>query len=465
MSGEVQQTRAMTGSHTRRVVALVVCVMVPVLLSYAIRRGFQGEMPMPDFGGIYYATRCALHGHDPFNRDAFMEELKRDGPGFWDGLLKVEKLTGSPTALVYPPTTLLAAVPLAVLPWAMAQNAFMVLSAGFLVLAALLVWNLGEEYGTCWRGLLAGFVVLNSLLIFLHGNPAGLAASFCIVAAWCFLKKRSEWAGVLLLGLSLAIKPHDAGFPWLFFLLASGALRKRALQSLAVACVVGICAVAWVTPSAPRWLGELRANVSTLSAPGHINDPGPSRLSERNFGPIIDLQSAAGVFGNDPHFYNPVSYAIGGGLILAWAVVVLRRRFTMEGGLFALAAIAVLSLLPVYHRSNDAKLLLLAIPACAMLWETDGARRWIAVGLTSAAIFVTSDFPIMCVVLLTKKVPLSASTLGGKLVLLLLQPAPVVLLATGCFYLWMFVRYKPWTDQIALLKNNVGRATEIATNQ
>ena len=461
--GEEVQIKA-TRRHTRRVVAMAACVLAPVLLSYAIRRGFQGEMPMPDFGGIYFGARCALHGADPFNRDAFMAELKTDNAGFWDGYLKVEKLTGSPTVQVYPPTTLLAAVPLAVLPWAWAQNVFMGVSAGFLVVAALLVWNLGEEFGRRWRGLLAGFVVVNSLLIFLHGNPAGLAVSFCIIAAWCFLKQRYAWAGVVLLGLSLAIKPHDAGFVWLYFLLAGGVLRKRALQSLAVACVVGIGAVAWITPSAPHWLGELRANVHTLSAPGHINDPGPSRLSEKNFGPIIDLQSAAGIVRNEPRFYNPVSYAIGGGLILVWAVVGLRRRFSMEGALLALAAIAVLSLLPVYHRSNDAKLLLLTIPACALLWEMGGARRWVAVALTSAAIFVTSDFPIMCVVLLTSRLTLTASTLAGKLLLLLLEPAPLVLLATGCFYLWAYVRYVGSADRIALQDRASGRAAQVATN-
>ena len=454
----------MTAKNRRRIVVLVACALLPTLLSYAIRRGFQGDMPMPDFGGIYFGARCLLHGSDPYNRSAFMEELKTDNPGFRDGLLKVEKLTGSPTLQVYPPTTLLAAVPFAILPWAAAQNLFMIISAGFLVAAAFLVWTLGGEYGPRLQGLLVGFVVANSLLIFLHGNPAGLAVSFCVVASWCFLKRQYELAGILLLGLSLAIKPHDAGFVWLYFLMAGGALRKRALQSLAAACVLGVCAVAWIAPVSPHWLGELRENVSLLSAPGHINDPGQSRLSERNFGPIIDLQSGASIFRNDPHVYNPVSYGIGGGLILLWAVMVLRKRSTWESSLLALAAISMLSLLPVYHRTNDAKLLLLAIPACAMLWEMGGPKKWIALALTSAAIFATSDFPIMTMILLTWNLPLSTSTPAGQLMLLLLQPAPVVLLAAGCFYLWMFIRYRPSPDSVAWLNNSLGRAAEAATN-
>lgn len=454
----------MTGSNRRRILVLVACALLPTLLSYAIRRGFQGDMPMPDFGGIYFATRCALHGDDPFNRNAYMEELKIDNPGFLDGLLKVEKLTGSPTVLVYPPTTLLAAIPLAVLPWALAQNLFTIVSAGLLMAAALLIWDLGEKYAPRLRGLLAGFVVLNSLLIFLHGNPAGLTAGFCIVAAWCFLKRRYQPPGVLLLGLSLAIKPHDAALVWLYFLLAGGALRKRALQALVAAGLLVVCAVVWIVPVAPHWLGELRNNVSSLSAPGHINDPGPSPLSKRNFGPIIDLQSGLSVFNNDPHFYNPVSYVIGGSLILVWALTVLRKRCTLENSLLALATISLLSLLPVYHRTNDAKLLLVTIPACAMLWESGGTKRWIAVCMTSAAILVTSDFPIVSLVLLTRNLHVSTATLAGKLTLLLLQPAPVVLLAAGCFFLWAFIRYNPPPDEVTSLHSDLGKAAEVAMN-
>ena len=138
------------------------------------------------------------------------------------------------------------------------------------------------------------------------------------------------------------------------------------------------------------------------------------------------------------------SYLIVGALILTWAIAVFKKQFSLDGSLFALASISALSMLPVYHRSNDAKLLLLAIPACAVLWTRKGPKRWIALGLTSAAIFFTADMPLAILGQLTRNLAISTSTLSGKLATVLLRrPTPLVLLATGCFYLWVYLRYSP----------------------
>lgn len=455
--GDGRAVEKMTGRNGRRVLALVMCVIVPMLWSYEIRRDFQGEMPMPDFSTIYFAARCVIHGADPYKRSSFLPALERDNPGFLDGLLKVEKLSRTPTFVMYPPTTLLAMVPFAVLPWPVAQNLFMVLTACLLVAAGWLAWDLGGERAPPWSGLLAGLVLVNSLLIFLHGNPAGTAIGLCIVSAWCFLKRRYEPVGVLLLALSLAIKPHDSGFIWIYFLLAGGAARKRALQALAAACVLGIFAVVWIAPASPHWMSELRQQISVISSPGHSDDPGPSQPSEGNFGPVIDLRRVVSVFGNDPHFYDPVGYGVGGGLILVWAVTVFRNKSTWTSSLLALAAISVLTLLFSYHRTNDAKLLLMTIPACVLFWKEGGARRWVALALTAAAILVTSDFPVVFLVLATRHLHFSASTLGGKLLFLLLEPAPAVLLVTGCFYLWEFVRSEGLRERRFIEGHPVGK--------
>ena len=71
----------------------------------------------------------------------------------------------------------------------------------------------------------------------------------------------------MCLGLSLAIKPHDAGLVWLYFVLAGGAYRKRALESLAITAVIGLTAVVWVWHVAPHWMHDWSANLATISAP------------------------------------------------------------------------------------------------------------------------------------------------------------------------------------------------------
>ena len=121
----------------------------------------------------------------------------------------------------------------------------------------------------------------------------------------------------------------------------------------------------------------------------------------------------------------------------------MRATITPERTLLGLAAISALSLLPVYHRPYDAKMLLLALPACAMLWEKRGRLRWCAVAFTLAALLATSDLPLALMLILAQSIHVSSSTLSGKAVLALLHPAPLILLATGCFYLWVFITYVP----------------------
>jgi hypothetical protein len=319
----------------------------------------------------------------------------------------------------------------------------MLLLAASLGLAAYLTVDLAGG-APLLAVVLAAFMLANCELLLLVGNSAGLTVSFCVIAAWCFLKRRYAWAGVVLLAIGLVIKPHDAGFVWLYFLLAGGAMRKRALQTLAVTAVLGVGAAVWIAPVSPHWTQELRRNIGVERVPGGITDPSPNGALSRAVGQFTNLQAPLSVLRNDPAFYNPASYAIAGLLIFAWGLAVLRKPASREGARLALACIAVLTLLPVYHWTHDAKLLLLTLHACALLWAGRGAARWIAVVLTGAAIFVTSDLPLAVLSLIAKRLSVSASTLGGKLaIVFFLRPAPLILLALGCFYLWAFLHYSP----------------------
>ena len=191
--------------------------------------------------------------------------------------------------------------------------------------------------------------------------------------------------------MALAIKPHDSGWIWLFFLLAGGAFRKRALQSFVVLVIIAVPSLLWVTHKVPTWPLEMRANLQMTTAPGGNADPGPSSGLDFSPGMIIDLQTVISVIRNEPHFYNLITYLICGPLILAWVVATFRMSFSMARAWLALAAISAISLLPVYHRPYDAKILMLTIPACAALWAEGGAAGWIALLFTSAGIFATSD--------------------------------------------------------------------------
>ncbi len=417
------------------------CIGFSLLLSLAWSHKFRatyGGTDRVDLGEIYYGARTAIHHQDPYNPDAALDTFRTEG-GTFPSNAKGEWATAIVIALdVNLPTTLFLAVPLAMLSYGGAQALWILLTVALLVTAGCLVWNAGDRTGPGLCGLLIGIILANCQQLFLVGNVAGIVVSLCILAAWCFLNDRYTPLGVGLFALSLALKPHDAGFVWLYFLLAGGVLRKRALQTLAVTCAIGVAAAVWIAPISPHWFPELHQNHVAVSELGSTSDPSPAGMTSGNVGAVLDLQAALSVLMPDPHTYNLASYLIVGPLIAVWGWIVLRRRMTPDRAWMALAVIAVLSLLPVYHRPYDAKLLLLTVPACAKLWSEGGARRWLSFGFTLAGILFTSDLCEAIIVRLS--VGPSSTALQDPKVMILSFIPPAALLAMGCFYLWMLIR-------------------------
>jgi hypothetical protein len=156
---------------------------------------------------------------------------------------------------------------------------------------------------------------------------------------------------------------------------------------------------------------------------------------------VIDLQAAVSVFWDDPRIFNPVSYLVCGALLLLWSARTLATRLSQERIWLALAAIAPITILVTYHRPWDAKLLIITIPACAMLWARGGPIRWIALVVTTVGIVFTADVPLAILKLLGDTLHVGTAGIYGKMVtVLLLRPAPLILLAMSAFYLWMYLR-------------------------
>lgn len=433
----------MARASWKEIAVLLVCVSIPCYISYGLRQAFGNQIMLIDFGGIYYGARCALHHCDPYDPNSMVHEVQADGGRFINSLGKGEEEADQivVTRIFNLPTAIFLAVPIALLPWGMAQNLWMISTAGLLVAAAFFIWDLGAGAAPMIWAALAGFMLADSHYLFQGGNIAGIVATTCIIAAWCFLKERYVHAGVLLFAISLVLKPHDSGFVWLYFVLAGGALRKRALQTFTVAAVLAVCAAIWIAPASPHWIAEMHNNAAFSFAHGGTSDPGPAGMTLLSLNGLTNLQAVLSFFKDDPHFYNPASYFICGILILVWGLNALRKRFSMENANLALAAISALTLLPVYHRSYDAIILLLALPACAMLWKRPGLKRWVALGLTSGGILLTATTPLFLLHNNAMVLAAFAAKIGRLPTVLVLRPAPFVLLAMGCFYLWLYVRY------------------------
>jgi len=208
-----------------------------------------------------------------------------------------------------------------------------------------------------------------------------------------------------------------------------------------VTLALALPALLWVSNVAPHWPHELHSNLLAASARGDLNDPGPTSMGAHTLGMIISLQTVVSVFRDDPRFYNPVTYLICAPPLLLWAWVTLRSRFTPERAWLALAAISALAMLPVYHRIYDAKLLLLTIPACAMLWAEGGLIGWLALLVTAAGFVLTGDLAWVIFLGFIRALHLPAASVPGQIVAnALVFPVPLTLLAMGVFYLWVYAR-------------------------
>jgi hypothetical protein len=391
-----------------------------------------------DFRAVYYGTRCLLNHHNPYKVSELESVYRAEG-----GERPSETVAAHQAVVLYVnvPTTFIVVAPFAMLPWGPAHVLWLLLTAGVFLLAALLMWDLGASYAPDVSLILICILLVNCESIFGAGNTAGIVVGLCVVAAWCFIRERFVPAGVLCLALSLAIKPHDAGLVWLYFLLAGGVYRKRALQALFITAVLGLSAFLWVSHVAPHWMQDWQSNLSTISTPGGINEPGPASLTGRGAAMVIDLQAAISVFRDDPRIYNPASYIICGALLLAWAVRTLRLRFSPARAWIALAAVVPLTMLVTYHRPWDAKLLMLTVPACAMLWAEGGPIAWIALLTNAMGMVLTGDIPLAVLSIVFNKLHVDTTgILGQMLTLVMLRPASLILLAMSIFYLWVYLR-------------------------
>lgn len=418
---------------------VLVSTCISMVWGDALRRWSTGGLA--DFKGIYYPARCLLQHCDPYKNGEILRVYQAEGGTIPSDPVPSKVFRRSVGTGVNLPTTFFLIIPFALTGWPVAQVLWIALTAVSLSLAAFLVWDIAAEYAPVISSILIFLLLANDQLLFMLGNTAGLVVGLCGIAVWCFVKDRYAALGVACLSVSLAIKPHDSGFVWLFFLLAGGCLRKRALQTLAVTVLIAIVAAAVVTWIAPHWFTEMRANLAIISAPGDLNDPGvPSRDGRIPDG-IVDLQAAISVFKNDGRVYDPISYLICAAMLVPWAFATVRLQRSPRNIWLGLAFVAAITMLPNYHRTHDAKLLLLTIPGCAMLWADSGIKAWIAFVLDAAGLMIIGDISLTALLVATQQVRISADGLAGDIqTVLLTRPAPIVLLLVAAFHLWMFLR-------------------------
>jgi len=432
---EVNPSR--TISRRSALIWILIATAISVAWGYSIEA--SDAEGLVDFRAIYFGARAALDHQNPYHPSEFLQVYTAEGGTFPSDRVQKGLFLRSVPICVNLPTTLFLVAPFALLPWGASHALWLILTGAGFTLAAFLAWDLAREHAPRVSLFLICIMLANSEVLFTLGNTAGIAVSLAVVAVWCFFRERLIWAGILCLAISLALKPHDSGLVWLYLLVMGRAIRKRALYTAMVTVLLAVPAVIWISNVAPNWDRDLGANLAATSAHGDISDPGPDSISRAGSADIIvDLQTVVSVFRDEPVFYNPAVWGICGGLMALLIVKAMRSQPSPGNAWYALAAVAPLTMVITYHRPYDAKLLLLAIPACALLWAEGRRTGRIALLVTGLAITFTSDIPLGIMSFVSGRFNLSEMNAGARLLsIFVVRPTPLILLAMAMFYLWM----------------------------
>jgi hypothetical protein len=262
------------------------------------------------------------------------------------------------THLAPPPGTLVLMAPIGALAWPTAKLVWLaVLVSGFL----LTVWSLVKRAGFRLNeprtlAFIAGCCALAPFHTGIaSANQTILIVGLCAAGIWAASGRRDVMAG-LLFGVACSLKPHIGSFLVLYYL-----VRRRwrlFVTAVGLTMVLVLIAAGWMQIHGIVWAHDYFHNVKVLAAENKIDDftsANPIRFM------LINLQVPLYSFTSSARTSNIVAVAVGALLIGIWIFLVIRNA--VHGSeLLALGTIAIIGLMPVYHRLYDASLL--AIPLC-----------------------------------------------------------------------------------------------------
>lgn len=333
---------------------------------------FLHALDFNDFISPYIQAKALAIGTDPYSPENLVR-LWPEGAHRFDflardlasGTLVINR--GIPTA--YPLTCFLLLTPFAICPWPIAHVAWLVTN---LLLVFCLIWSLVSLAGFGWEK--KRTYVFVALALALAPFHTGLAAGSIVIVTGALsgiaisaAHRKNDILAGLLLGLAICLKPQ-IGLPFLVYYLLRRRWRISAV-SAGVFVVAAVSAIVRLAASHTPWLQNYQMDNRVLLATGILSD-----FTERN--PIrfslVNLQ--VGLYAVTKHATsaNILALTISGTMFLLWLLLIWRRN-DPEDALLDLSTIAVLSLLPVYHRFYDASLLIL--PLCWSLSELSGRLK------------------------------------------------------------------------------------------
>ena len=337
---------------------LVVVVSAFIFLAVGGERAFRFSH---DLVPVYTGAGCLLSGCNPYDTFQLEQQLLRRGGR------AVDLPSWEIDMPVYPPSTFLALTPLALIRYPLARLLWFLLNGSLFITSAALVISACPQSYRWIASILGSFILGTSGILLVVGQPATLSISLLIISCCLLLRARFLPLCALLLMLSLAVKPQIGGLIVLYFL-AQRIYWRYAVIALAGALVLLLTAVLilQVHPDSANWLSTLRGNLSATLNSGGSADPRPANqvaIGDTN------LQSLTSIFFTDTRTFNFAAYAVFLALLSLWIMAVARSNISPEMHYLALASLSILSLLPIYHRFYDTRLLLLTVPAVIIIFQ------------------------------------------------------------------------------------------------
>ena len=429
--------------HGRQARTVSVGIVILCCLLYVVRGYYDQRVTLQslDFKTVYGGARCLLHGCDPYDSSQIFKEYA-DAGGPTDDMRPFR-----PHEAIYFPSALSLFTPFALLPWEPAHLVWLAVSTSSFVVGVLLIFDLCVDSLSLLTALILGFFVLTSTTLIMLAQPAQLTIGLAAIAVWCLLRDRYAHLGVICFALSLTLKPHVTGLIWLYFVVRDQPSRKSAWKIMLTTLVFCLPGIIWASmmPASARWLREIPANIKGITAHGLVGDPGPANDAASSIGGLHPLLS---LFRDNPAFYNRAAIVIGVVLLALWIVPVLRMHSGSARDYLGLASVACISLLPVYHREYDTRILLLTFPAFAYLL---GRGRWCQITTTvitvSTIILITHNWINFATIHILPHITKVNGQLSTGQTILWLRPVPVFTLLLTLYYLCTL--YSAWQQQLS----------------
>ena len=345
---------------------LLLVLLVLLACTELVVRGplrFLAAADFNDFISPYTQSRALVQGQDPYSPQVLVSLWPVIGTHRPDFLAKdladgsLIRKRGIPTA--YPLTCFLLLVPLALLPWPIAYLTWLVFVLTLVIWGISCLFSVGKFEWNNWRSY--AFIAFALALAPLHtglaaGSIAIAAVSLCGIAVAQDYGGKTALAGMVL-GLAVCLKPQ-IGLPFLVFYLLNRRWRLVGIAAV-VAATTGALPILRLAMSRTPWAENYRIDNKVLLVEGMLGD-----FTERNpirYG-LVNLQVLLYSIVHHPDTANFLALVISAVLFTIWVALVLRK--TSCDVLLSMSTLAVLSLLPVYHRFYDSFLLVFPLTWC-----------------------------------------------------------------------------------------------------